>query len=49
MPLKISGDQFGKNVYTAEQITKAIAESNAQLGLSVDLGANYHKWVCCYD
>jgi hypothetical protein len=37
---RLSGDQFGKNVYTAEQITKAIGESNAQLGLSVDLGAN---------
>ena len=37
---KFSGDQFGKNAYTAEQITKAISESNAQLGLSVDLGAN---------
>jgi hypothetical protein len=37
---KFSGDQFGKNAYTAEQITKAIGESNAQLGLSVDLGAN---------
>ena len=36
---KFSGDQFGKNAYTAEQINKAIAESNAQLGLSVDLGA----------
>jgi len=36
---KLSGDEFGKNVYTAEQITKAIAESNSQLGLSVDLGA----------
>ncbi len=36
---KLSGDQFGNNAYTAEQITKAISESNAQLGLSVDLGA----------
>jgi anti-sigma factor RsiW len=36
---KFSGDQFGNNAYTAGQITKAIGESNAQLGLSVDLGA----------
>ena len=36
---KLSGDQFSNNAYTAGQITKAIAESNAQLGLSVDLGA----------
>jgi hypothetical protein len=36
---KLSGEEFGKNAYTAAQITKAIAESNAQLGLSVDLGA----------
>ena len=36
---KYSGDEFGKNAYTTGQINKAIAESNAQLGLSVDLGA----------
>jgi len=36
---KFSGDQFSNNAYTAGQITKAIGESNAQLGLSVDLGA----------
>jgi anti-sigma factor RsiW len=36
---KLSGDEFGNNAYTAGQINKAIAESNAQLGLSVDLGA----------
>ena len=33
-----AGRAFSDNFYTAAQITKAIAESNAQLGLSVDLG-----------
>ena len=33
-----AGQAFSDNFYTAAQITKAIAESNAQLGLSVDLG-----------
>jgi hypothetical protein len=36
---KLTGEQFGDNAYTAEQVTKALAQSNAQLGLSVDLGA----------
>jgi hypothetical protein len=36
---KFTGSQFGSNAYTAEQINKAITESNTQLGLSVDLGA----------
>ena len=33
-----AGKVFSDNFYTAAQITKAIAESNAQLGLSVNLG-----------
>jgi hypothetical protein len=33
-----AGETFQENVYTTAQLTKAITESNAQLGLSVDLG-----------
>jgi hypothetical protein len=33
-----AGEAFQENVYTTAQLTKAITESNAQLGLSVDLG-----------
>jgi hypothetical protein len=33
-----AGEAFQENVYTTAQLTKAITESNAQLGLAVDLG-----------
>ncbi|MCF8494148.1 MAG: hypothetical protein K9G65_01975, partial [Rickettsiaceae bacterium] len=37
--VKLSGSEFSKNLYTSEQITKAISDVNSQLGLSVDLGS----------